>query len=830
MNSCRKTFAAIVAAFLIVPVSFMSAQAPAPPSPAIESRVDGMLAKMSLDDKLLLIGGVDSFYTNAIPSIGLKRLKMTDGPVGTRTFGPSTAYAASVALAASWDSELAYRVGESLGEDARARGVNFLLAPGVNMYRSPLNGRNMEYLGEDPYLAGRIATGYIEGVQSKGVAATIKHFAANNSEYDRHKINAIIDERTLRELYLRAFEMAIKTAHPGAVMDSYNLINGEHATQNSHLNNDILKGEWGFQNVLMSDWNATYDGVAAANGGLDLEMPFAKMMTADTLKAAIKDGRVKESTIDDKARRILRTAIQFGWLDRDQNDTSIPLNNPKGDQVALDEARESITLLKNQNNLLPLDAKKVKTIAIIGPNAPQAVTGGGGSSNTTPFKADSIVAGFTSYLGDRVKVMYAYGLPTMDELYDATDIRDMRVVRKDASGHEKVVTGERERHIKYWSKNAGNNGAGPQAKTATVWHTTGIYTSSTAGDYVVSGVTNGADTYVLRLDGKEVLRHDAARSRSDVSEATIKLGAHQSVKVDVVYETRSEKRHMAIAIYNRAEALSPSSQKIIRDADAVLVAVGFNPDLEGEGFDRTYTMPFHQNELIAQVASLNPKTIVALTAGGSVETEPWIAGVPALLHTYYPGQEGARALAEIVFGERSPEGHLPFSWERNLNQNPASAHYEEENGTKDSHYAEGLFLGYRYYTSMKQEPLFPFGFGLSYTNFSFSNLKVKRISENDVEVSLDVQNKGSREGATVAQIYVGDPSAKIKRPVMELKQFSKVRLKAGAKQHVMLHLDRRAFEYYDVTGKAWKLDPGQFIIMVGESSAKIDASQTIDMM
>lgn len=830
MNSCRKTLVALVATFLLVPASLATSQAPVSPSPAIESRVDSMLGKMSLDDKLLLIGGVDSFYTNAIPSIGLKRLKMTDGPVGTRTFGPSTAYTASVALAASWDPALAQRVGESLGEDARARGVNFLLAPGVNMYRSPLNGRNMEYLGEDPYLAGRIAIGYIDGVQSKGVSATIKHFAVNNSEYDRHKINAIVDERTLRELYLRAFEMAIKTAHPGAVMDSYNLLNGEHATQNSHLNNDILKNEWGFKNVLMSDWNATYDGVAAANGGLDLEMPFAKMMTAEILKAAIKDGRVKESTIDDKVRRILQTAIQFGWLDRDQEDASIPLYSMKGDQVALDEARESITLLKNQNNLLPLDAKKMKTIAIIGPNAPAAVTGGGGSSNTTPFKADSIVAGFASYLGERVKVMYAYGLASMDELYNATDVREMKVTRKTGNGPEKVVTGERERHIKYWSRNAGSNNPGGQAKVSTVYHTTGVYTSSGAGEYVVSGVTNGADTYVVRVDGKEVLRHNPTSGRSDINEATIKLSAHQSVKLDVVYETRSDKRHMAIAIYDRSEALSPASQKIIRNADAVLVAVGFNPDLEGEGFDRTYTMPFHQNELIAQVTSLNPKTIVALTAGGSVETEPWIAGVPALLHTYYPGQEGARALAEVVFGERSPEGHLPFSWERNLAQNPASAHYEEENGTKDSHYGEGLFLGYRYYTSMKQEPLFPFGFGLSYTSFGISNLKAKRVSGDDVEVSFDVQNKGTREGATVAQIYVGDPSAKVKRPVMELKQFSKVLLKGGAKQHVVLHLDRRAFEYYDVAGKTWKLDPGQFTIMVGESSATIAASQTLQMM
>ncbi|MBS1814542.1 MAG: glycoside hydrolase family 3 C-terminal domain-containing protein [Acidobacteria bacterium] len=827
----RKSLASVVALLLLVPASISMAQAPVSPSPAIDARANAMIAKMSLDDKLRLIGGVDNFYTKAIPSIDLKRLKMTDGPVGTRTFGPSTAYTASVALAASWDPELAGRVGASLGNDARARGVHFLLAPGVNIYRSPLNGRNMEYLGEDPYLAGRIAIGYINGVQSKGVSATIKHFAANNSEYDRHRINAIVDERTLRELYLRAFEMAIKQAHPGAVMDSYNLINGEHATQNGHLNNDILKGEWKFPNVLMSDWNATYDGVAAANNGLDLEMPFAKMMTAETLKAAIKDGRVKESTIDDKVRRILRTAIQFGWLDRDQYDTSIPLYSLEGDRVALDEAREGITLLKNQNNLLPLDAKKIKTLAIIGPNAPAAVVGGGGSSSTTPFKADSIVAGFASYLGERVKVMYVYGLDSMFEIYGLTEIDQMKVMRKVGNGPEKDITARGERHINYWPRFPARSAPGAQSKIPTTYHTTGTYTSVEEGDYVVAGVTYGGDLYTVQIDGKEVLKHEKSyNDRAETNDAIIHLDAHQTVKVDVRYETHSDKRQMSIAIYNRSEEIPASSRKVIREADAVLVSVGFNPQEEGEGFDRTYTMPLRQNELIKQVSSINPKTIVAINAGGSVETEPWVAGVPALLHTYYLGQEGSRALAEIVFGERSPEGHLPFSWERTLAQNPASAHYEEENGTRDSHYAEGLFLGYRYYTSMKQQPLFPFGFGMSYTNFAISNLKTKRNSGDDVEVSFDVKNIGSREGATVAQVYVGDPSAKVKRPVMELKQFSKVRLKAGEKQHVVLHLDRRAFEYYDVDGKQWKLDPGQFTINVGQSSEKIDASQTFEMM
>lgn len=788
-----------------------------------------MIAKMSLDDKLLLIGGVDSFYTNAIPSIGLKRLKMSDASVGTRTFGPSTAYAASVMLAATWDTEMARRVGASVGEDARARGIHFLLGPGVNMYRSPLNGRNMEYMGEDPYLTGRMATDYIEGMQTKGVAATIKHYAANNSEYDRHKINAVIDERTLREIYLRAFEMAITTAHPGAVMDSYNLINGEHATQNNHLNNEILKGEWGFKNVLMSDWNATYDAVGAANGGLDLEMPFAKLMTPEALKAAIKDGRVKESMIDDKVRRILRTAIQFGWLDRDQYDLSISQYSMEGDRVALEEAREGITLLKNQSNVLPLDAKKIKTIAVVGPNSAVAVTGGGGSSSVTPFKADSVVAGFASYLGERVKVMYAAGFPTFMEQMDMTDLRNLSMEKRVGEAPFKDATGDRARHIANWSRVAQNNNPGAQGKAVTTYHWKADYVPASDGDYVVVGNTNDVDSYVVRVNGTEVVNKKVGTGRQVTTTGTVALKANVAAKVDVTYKTRSDRQHFGLAIYNSAEELPEMSRKIIRSADAVVVAAGFQPELEGEGFDRTYEMPGRQNDLIKAVAALNAKTIVTVTAGGSVETAPWIGAVPALLHVYYPGQEGARALAEIVFGERSPEGHLPFSWEKTLEQNPASAHYEEEGGTKDSHYAEGVMLGYRYYTTMKQEPLFPFGYGLSYTTFAFSNLKARKVSGDDVEVSFDVANKGGRDGAVVAQVYVSDHTAKVKRPAMELKQFSKVRLKAGAKQHVVLHLDRRAFEYYDVASKGWKLDAGQFGINVGESSGGIATSTTLAM-
>src|SRR5882757_4511854 len=306
----------------------------------VDGRVESILRQMTLEEKVDYIGGVDDFFIRGVPRLGVPRLKMADGPMGVRNFGPATAFPGGIALAATWDPTLAEKIGRELGRDARAKGVHFLLGPGVNIYRAPMNGRNFEYFGEDPYLASRIAVGYIKGVQSQGVSATIKHFLGNNSEYDRHHTDSIIDERTLREIYLPVFEAAVKEAHVGAIMDSYNLTNGEHMSQNKYLLTEVVKKEWGFDGLIMSDWSATYDGVAAANAGQDLEMPSGAHMNIQTLLPAIKDGKLSVATIDDKVRRILSTALRFGWLDREQTGLSIPRYNPQGRQVALNAARE----------------------------------------------------------------------------------------------------------------------------------------------------------------------------------------------------------------------------------------------------------------------------------------------------------------------------------------------------------------------------------------------------------------------------------------------------------------------------------------------------------
>jgi beta-glucosidase len=823
-----------------VALSTAFAQAPVPDSPAIEKRVDALMARLTLEDKISLIGGDEGMYIRAIPSIGLAHLRMSDGPVGVRTWGPSTAYTAGIALAASWDPALAERVGRGLGEDARARGVRFLLGPGVNIYRAPMNGRNFEYFGEDPYLAARITVGYIEGVQSQGVVATVKHFALNNQEYDRHGVSSDADERTMREIYLPAFEAAVREAHVGTVMNSYNPINGVHATQNAYLNQKVLKGDWGFDGILMSDWAATYDGVAAAKGGLDLEMPRAAFMNAKALMPAIEQGVLPVSVIDDKVRRILRTAIRFGFLDPSTEVGQFSRYNQQGIQTALDEAREGIVLVKNEGGLLPLDAKNIHTLAVIGPDAWPAVSGGGGSSTVTPYRAVSILQGLGAIPG--VKVLYSPGLPSLDDLFNETRftsamdegsenrgaIKQETFPNRDFTGTPSISYID---HIASWKPLVWSEDAGIKKSI----RYTAAFTPDVDGKHLLVVAATASDAYSLKVGGKEVMTQ-VSRENQGPQTAEIVLKKGKLVVITLDYLPGAADPRISFGLRGVDELITPEAMQIATEADAAVVAVGYDAPVESEGFDRSYQLPFGQDALIEAVCRANEKTIVALTSGGEVETHNWIDIVSAFLLNWYPGQEGGTALAEIVFGARSPEGKLPITFGRSWEENPVHDNYFAPPIAPGEiprvRYAEGVFLGYRYYTTRHKEPLYPFGFGLSYSRFAFSNLKIeaaKSGGSQSVNVSFDVENTGLRDAAEVAELYVGDPSAKIERPAEELKAFEKVRLKPGERQHVNLQLDRRSFAYWDVKSHGWRVDPGQFTIMVGDSSENLPLTGTITL-
>lgn len=808
----------------------------------IEQRIDAIISKMTLEEKVDMIGGVDDFYIRAYPQLGLPRLKMADGPVGVRNGGPATAMAGGISLAASWDPVLAERVGCEIGRDARAKGVHFMLGPGVNIYRAPMNGRNHEYFGEDPYLASRIVVGYIEGMQSQGVSSTIKHYIGNNSEFDRHNVDSIIDERTLREIYFPAFEAAVKQARVGAVMDSYNLTNGVHMTQNKILNVDVLKKQWGFRGVLMSDWISTYDAIAAANGGLDVEMPSPKFMNRANLLPAIQQGTVSVTTIDDKVRRILRVAIHFGWLDREQTDLTISRYNRGGDQVALDAAREGAVLLKNEGGLLPLKKEPGMSVLVVGPNAYPAEPVGGGSARVEPFQAVSLIQGISDYVGNIGQVYYNPGLLTRSEMADETPFTttptgETKGLRAEHFANEDLqgtpVLSRTEPHVDF---GAPSKKVLPDDALSSRW--TGYYTPATSGtfDLFVSSTGEDGGYYRLYVDDKIVL-DNWKYAKELLGMAPLILDTHPH---EVVLEHHGQSRWLGaflrMGVARHGDYVLPGAKALAAKANVVLVAVGFDPGSESEAADRTFRLPPGQDELIQQMIAANKNTIVIVNSGGGVDMNEWIANTPALLQDWYPGQEGGKAAAEILFGVVNPSGRLPATFERRWEDNPVHDSYYPAPGTNRVVYKEGIFVGYRGYEKNGTKPLFPFGYGLSYTTFKYDNIAIQPATDTTksdsfsaplFQVSFDVTDTGTREGTDVAQVYVADPHSKVPMPPKELKGFARIDLKPGEKKTATVILDARAFAYYDVNAKRWHTEPGEYQILIGRSSEDIELRSNV---
>lgn len=807
-----------------------------------EKKINDTISKLTLEEKINLLSGSTMMDSTGIPRLGIPAFRMSDGPMGAHIPPPSTAYAAGIGLAASWDRELAKQIGTQIGRDARARGASYLLGPGVNIYRAPLNGRNFEYFGEDPFLAGETAVGYIDGVQSQGVSATIKHYAANNSEYFRFTSDSVVSERALREIYLPAFEAAVKKAHVGSIMDSYNLLNGTHATANYHLNVEIAKQQWKFDGLMMSDWTATHDGVAAANGGLDLEMPFGVYMNAKTLLPAVKDGTVKESVIDDKIRRLLREAYRFGWIEHDPLDENIPRYNQQGRVAALQGAREGIVLLKNAGNLLPLDPNKVKTIAVIGPDAFPAIPTAGGSGMVPPFSEVSALTGISNRLGLKGNVLYDRGISKLSVLavrsgfslsaekfqpgltvdtFDNLDFKGKPVATRTemtANSGQSILASpdlaELINSITADQMTAFMNQSGPPRYDR--W--TGYYFARAPGDFVV--FVEDQAKYRLTIDGQVAIDH-AEIPKSALGQIKLPLtpGPHKVV-LEEMGEPQFGGAVIKIGIVQTGTFVNQSAIDLAKKADAVIVAVGYDADIETEGADREFQLPPGQDELIEKIAEANPNTIVTVTAGGSVDASRWIDHVAALLQNWYPGQEGGTALAEVLFGDVNPSGRLPISWERSLKDNPSIDYYYPTPGTLTIPYKDDVFVGYRGYERKGVKPLFPFGFGLSYTSFKYSGLDIHPAGGGGAyEVSFDVTNTGTRAGADVAQLYVSEDHPEVPRPPQELKGFARVLLDPGQTRHVTVPLDARSFSWYDEKAAAWHADAGEFTIHVSRSSA-----------
>lgn len=790
------------------------------PNKETEEKINGILSRLSIEQKIDMLSGQEEFgNTLPIESEGIPSLKMADGPVGVHWWTKaSTAYPALIMLAATFNKELSYQMGKALGLDCRARGVHILLAPGVNIYRSPLCGRNFEYMGEDPALASDIVCKYIEGLQDERVSATVKHYALNNQEYARHDISSDVDERTMREVYLPAFEAAVKKAGTGALMTAYNLVNGRHCSEHDYLNNTILKEEWGFDGVAMSDWNSVYCHVGPANGGLDLEMPFAKFLTKEKLIPAIKQGLVSEEKINDKVRRLLRLIFAFAWDTNPIEDKSIPEDNPETVEVALNVAREGLVLLKNENNVLPFKKEKIKKIALIGHHAKNAVICGGGSAYTPPFRSVSIEEAVRNRLGSDVTVTYAEGFDVESiskSFKNSVFTADGKNGLKAKYYSNATLSGEAicqtDEHIAYhWAFKEAPLPEGIDRNNFSVcWEGNLKYDEKGYQFYLK---LNDAHCKIF-IDDKEVFSYQKGIRVGSLFEFEAESSPEAKIRIEFKRTEHWAGIYFGYVGKSTVSNLWEEATKIAKEADAVILACGYTKDREGEGEDRIFALPEDQNKLISEVCKVNANTAVVMHAGGNVDMREWIDNTNALLYTWYPGQEGGEAVAEVLFGEIAPSGRLPITMERNPEDGPAYTCYHDKDDDMRTLYEEGIFVGYRHYDKNKIKPLFPFGYGLTYTSFSYGELKLSQNSMDEngiIKASIDVTNTGKVDAYEVIQFYISDKESTHIRPEKELKGFDKVFIKAGESKEFTFEITKDALRYFNPDEMKWVYEKGEF--------------------
>jgi beta-glucosidase len=792
------------------------------PTSATDARVEDLLARMTLDEKLSLLSGT-GFDTAPVPRLNIPALHMTDGPAGIRT-GPATSFPAGVALAASFDPALVERVGAAIAREAKAQGKNVLLAPCVNIQRAPHAGRNFESFGEDPFLAARVAVGYVKGVQGESVMAAVKHYAVNNQERERHTVDVRVDERTLHELYLPAFQAAVEEGGAWSVMAAYNQVNGAFATENEYLLNEVLKKRWGFRGLVMSDWGAVKSTVPTLQNGLDLEMPTGVFLNPSEVKKALDSGAVKEAQVDDKVRRTLRALVSLGLLDRAVPDGGAS-DTPAHRRLARESARDSVVLLKNERAVLPLDANRLRSIAVIGPNAAVARLGGGGSARVVPPYSVSPLEGIKQRVGDRVRVEHAPGMVALED----TEVIPSENLRT-PDGKSNGLQGEYFNNVELagapairrvdpqidfrWATGSPAPGF-PDDRFSTRW--TGSLVASVGGRYSLSLSSN--DGGRLYLDDRLVV--DLWADHATLTGAAVvelKAGEPRRLRIEH-YESRGH-ADVRLGWKRIEEGTLRAAVEAARRADVAVVFAGLSEATETEALDRPdLNLPEGQDELIAAVARANPRTVVVLNSGGPVIPRGWLEAVPAVVQAFYLGQEGGNALAEILFGDASPSGKLPASWPRRWEDSHAYGRYPGRDGVVS--YTEGLLVGYRWFDAKKIEPLFAFGHGLSYTRFEYTGLKLTRGRGGDdpfVRVEFEVANAGRRAGAEVAQVYVREERPRLPRPFKELKGFVKVFLKAGEKRRLSVTLPASAFSFYDPARGGWVSEAGDFQITVGASS------------
>jgi len=806
-----------------------------PADQAREAAVEAALGKLDLDAKARLLSGQDVWSLPALPEIGLKSLVMSDGPIGVRGVrvtadDPTIALPSPSALAATWDPGLARRAGTLLAQEARRKGVHVLLAPTVNLHRSPLGGRHFEAYSEDPYLTGRIGAGYVSGVQSGGVGTTVKHFVANDAETDRFTVNNLVSERALRELYLAPFEIIVAEARPWGVMTAYNTVNGTTMTEHARLVNGVLRGEWGFDGYNVSDWMAARSTVAAIKGGLDVAMPGPQTVYGPALAQAVRDGEVEEATVDAAVRNVLRLAARVGALESAEPAVTELPETVDGEALAREIARRSFVLVRNENDALPL---RPGTVALIGAAARDARVLGGGSATVFPARIVSPLDGLTAAL-PKGTLTYAVGADPNTELAVADKGFELRAVCRDADGNV-IGTGSAPNGQLQWM-----GSDLPVGVTHDNLHTvelTGTFTPRDSGPHTFG--IKGTGPFTLTVAGTTSY-DDVQRPADDsdpfeaffgapVPRAEVELTAGEPVEVSlhhvIALPEGTPFKVVAFALAHQepqrdADELIAEAVEAARAADTAVVVVATTGRVESEGFDRKdLALPGRQDDLVRAVAAANPNTVVVVNSGSPVEL-PWRDEVAAVLLSWFPGQEGGAALADVLTGAHEPGGRLPTTW-GSLSDAPVTQVVPEGG---ELPYTEDVFIGYRAWEKQGRTPSYPFGHGLGYTDWTYESVEVDGST-----VTIRVRNSGERAGREVVQVYLAPAEPGPDRPARRLAGFAGVEAAPGETAEAVIDIPRRAFEVWDEATNSWSFVKGSYEIQVSRSITDRRLTATINV-
>jgi len=802
-----------------------------------EKDIRAHLATLSLEEKVLLLSGEDAWSTYALPSIGLRKMLLSDGPSGVRGAKWDERYKSltlpsATCVAATWDENSLHTLGAVSADEARSKGVDVVLGPTINLHRSPLGGRHFEAYSEDPYLSGKLAAAYIRGLQSCGVAACPKHFVANDSENERMTVDIQVDSQTLHEVYLAPFEIAVREARAWAIMAAYNRVNGVTGTE-SGLLNDPLRTEWEFDGVAVSDWVAVRSVNASANASLDLAMPGHETPWSTGLLAAVRAGDVPEDAIDEKVLHILTLAQRVGALAGEANQIVGQVDNRSEIRRI---AADGFVLVEN-NGVLPLANAKTK-VAVIGSHAFDARIGGGGSATTNPYSPVSPLAGLIANAPEGLEVVGAVGhhaihemtnLP-LEQIESPTGKPAIQVTWVDQQGAD-LLTEDRFAGLLIGMSE-------PVADATKKILGTAKFTAKEQGSHRFG--LSGIGTNRLKIDGALVLDAHTPIGEMDALEALIAapekyvdvdLLPGQTILLEYEYIRDVPIGFDGIGVLFGYRAPRPSAEMLIQqavdlaaDSDIAIVVVGTTAHVESEGYDRSsMRLPGRQDELVNEIAKANRNTIVVVNAGSPVEM-PWRNDVAALLLTWFPGEEYGNALADVVYGSREPGGRLPTTWGANLADVPVSNTQPIDGALK---YSEGLDIGYRAWAKVATKPAYPFGFGLGYSTFEYDQISATKLTGGSVLVEVNIRNTGPRDGSDVVQVYLRRLDSSVKRPHYWLAGFAKARLKSGQSQRLEIVLDVRRFEHY---ADGWALEPGAFEIFVSNSSDLAKAhSMTVEI-